>query len=381
MIIEKIKSMDWETVITKGNKKIHDIHPYFAKFPSEIPSYFIKLLTLQGDTVLDPYCGSGTTLVEAKRLNRNSIGIDANPISCLMSKVKTYYLGNSEIEKIYELLNLIENSKINYGDTTNSISFHNKDYWFDTHVQEEIEYILSKINNINNNKFQDILNLALSRIIVKSSNQQGESRYKRVQKNIKKGETIQMFIDHARYIIESLFNFNSKLSGKPTVKVYNKDTRDIIFLEPQSVNLIVTSPPYLNSWDYGLYHKFRFKWLNLDVNAYEKIEIGRHLRREGDVIDRYKEDMGACLNGFSRVLKRKAYCVIVNANSMVNSIQIDTNQIITECAQNYGLRLIESFDKKVFGPHFGLRAMHKSTGKNSTPSSQKMEQILIFQKE
>lgn len=56
---------------TECNNKNHS-----AAFPEELPEWFIKLFTKENDTVLDPFMGSGTTLIVANRMKRNSIGID-----------------------------------------------------------------------------------------------------------------------------------------------------------------------------------------------------------------------------------------------------------------------------------------------------------------
>lgn len=67
----------------------HSIHPYPAKFPPQLPKLILEKYSKRNEIVLDPFCGSGTTLVEAKLLGINSIGVDVNGLSCLLSKVKT----------------------------------------------------------------------------------------------------------------------------------------------------------------------------------------------------------------------------------------------------------------------------------------------------
>src|SRR3989338_2220209 len=386
MTLESIRKIDWNDTQYSGNG-VHNLHPYFAKFSPSIPYYIITSLSKRGAIVLDPYCGSGTTLVESKILGRNSIGIDANPIACLISRVKTCDISDDEIKAIKETLRDL-NTEINftYHDSKSKDTFfekitipefHNRDYWFNKNVQYELAIISAKIKSLGSEKIKDILRLALSRIIVKVSNQQSESRYKRVLKKINNGESFRLFLEHVNNIIINLLELRS-LSDKETyVKVFNKDSREINFIDTNTVDLIITSPPYLNSWDYGLYHKFRFRWLSMDLKDYEEKEIGKHLRRDGEVLERYKQDMYKCMQGFSKVLKSGGFCVIVNSNSIFKKKYVDTNEIIIGIAKKYGIQLVETIDKKVYGPHFGLKASLISKKIANFGSSQKMEQILL----
>ena len=77
---------------------MHNIYPYHAKFNKIIPSHLIKKFSKMGDIVLDPFCGCGTTLLEAVKNNRNAIGIDLSPIGILCSKVKTSYYDMMKIK-------------------------------------------------------------------------------------------------------------------------------------------------------------------------------------------------------------------------------------------------------------------------------------------
>lgn len=76
---------------TECNNKNHS-----AAFPDDLPEWFIKLFTKEGDTVLDPFMGSGTTLFVAEKMKRNSIGIDIMPqyYDMVLKKIEStnYYL-------------------------------------------------------------------------------------------------------------------------------------------------------------------------------------------------------------------------------------------------------------------------------------------------
>ena len=87
---DSLAEIDWDFPERVSHSDIEGIHPYPAKFVTELPRALLNLLPLpRGTSVLDPFCGSGTTLVESQRRGVPSVGIDLNPIACLMTRVKT----------------------------------------------------------------------------------------------------------------------------------------------------------------------------------------------------------------------------------------------------------------------------------------------------
>src|SRR5438067_5296644 len=87
--ITGLESIDWTFSEARTTYLTHGLHPYPAKYIPQIPNTLIKTLSYAGETVADIFCGSGTTLVEALMLGRNALGIDANPLACLISDAKT----------------------------------------------------------------------------------------------------------------------------------------------------------------------------------------------------------------------------------------------------------------------------------------------------
>ena len=85
----------------------HSLHPYPAKFPPQLPHAILEKFGVVGQTVLDPFCGSGTTLVEARIMGFNAIGVDVNGLSSLLSKVKSTPLSIEEIELAQTFINSI----------------------------------------------------------------------------------------------------------------------------------------------------------------------------------------------------------------------------------------------------------------------------------
>lgn len=87
---DELKTVDWSFPERTRQSDLEAIHPYPAKFIPELPGTLLDLIPLEpGTSVLDPFVGSGTTLVECQKRGLPSIGIDLNPIACLISRVKT----------------------------------------------------------------------------------------------------------------------------------------------------------------------------------------------------------------------------------------------------------------------------------------------------
>ena len=103
-LIEKIASIDWEFSDADTQYLTHNIHRYSGKFIPQIAQKAIQLLTNPGDTILDSYMGSGTTLLEAQLSNRNAIGIDLNPLAVLISQVKNLRISENGLNDISTIL-------------------------------------------------------------------------------------------------------------------------------------------------------------------------------------------------------------------------------------------------------------------------------------
>ena len=181
MVTEQIVlDLDFEKPNGNGstNYLTHNFHPYPAKFIPQIPRSTILKLTKKKDTILDPFCGCGTTLVEAKLLDRNAIGIDLNPIAVLVSKAKTNFITISELENISKILSLIKRDIHRYYENkfsptkTNIPKFKNLNHWFQPNVIAELSIIKSRLKKVDDVQLRNYLYNAFSAIIVNVSNQE-----------------------------------------------------------------------------------------------------------------------------------------------------------------------------------------------------------------
>ena len=376
---EVIPIMDYAT---------HNIHSYTAKMIPHIPHHFIKKYTQEDDIILDPFCGSGTALLEASLLKRNAIGIDINPLAKLISEVKTTRV---DINKLSHAFQLVKNSLKN-NHRRASVTFPNKDFWFCSIAEFELSKIKHAIENLNGKIDQDIYNfllLCFSSVIRKSSNADPRIaktyKSKRVVKKIKHGwvpTPIQYFQDSLNRNYERM---NSLLEdrnvNKNYVKVFQgnaKETVDILKQDGiEKVDFIITSPPYINAQDYFRSYKLELWWLGLatpaEVMRLKQKAIGtentmgctnnskprsdnRLLNR---IIDRiwkknkkmnkqkthmvcnYFKNMELVFKELYCVLKLGGYFCLITGNNTICEVEIPTYRILAQIAENNGFKVVD----------------------------------------
>ena len=359
----------------------HGIHPYPAKYIPQLPREIILANTTQRSTILDPFCGSGTTLLEACLNGRKSIGIDSNPIAALIASAKTHALNNDELDRIdiiIEELAKIDLNNIRAYDIPNA---KNLNHWFTESVIIELSWLKNYIYNNSDGNLRNFLLCIFSSIIVNVSNQESDTRYAAKVKNINKGGVILRFLRklNSEYIniIELSKNKNAI---RNTPQIYNIDSRkvDSSIIKDNSVDLVITSPPYPNSYDYYLYHKWRMIWLGFNVNDVRDKEVGsrhEHSSRKAS-IEVFEEKMIPILTNVSRVLKPNKLAYFFMGDSIISGEFIDMSESFKKIAQESGLKYVN-------GTKYDLDSVTRYFYEKRTSSNKnkyvKKQHILVFE--
>ena len=347
------ESFDWKLSKRSTLYPMENYHPYFAKFNPLLPERFILKFSKKNHTIFDPFHGSGAALYASLQNSRNAIGVDANPIANLITRVKFIKFTKKDKLFIIKLLKKIEKDIEKFPNLikkdlredkvfSNIIPvIYNFDKWFSQIVINELAIIKFNILKCKKKNILNILLLSFSRIIVKVSNQYSESKYVSVIKKKSFLETFTLYKKATLDLIDCLEK--RKFSKKNKVNVYLKDTINTDFIKSSTVDLIVTSPPYLNSWDYALYHRFRFLWLDMKIKEYENIEIGKHLRtiegrgKKTDEVKRYEQDMKQVISNCFRVLKKNSFFILIVSDSIVQKKFIDTGNLLINISKKLDL--------------------------------------------
>ncbi len=379
--IRLLESLDWELQDADTRYATHGYHPYSAKYIPQIPNYLIKNFSKKNDIILDNFIGSGTTLVESKILGRNALGIDINPLACLISKTKTTNLRNSELREIFDICASIKQDILATRGNVTLLNFENKrasidesvfnrlhqniPKWFHKNVVYELFLIKDKIDSLGSKDVRDFLLVAFSSILRSVSNATSGFGNLMINKNaVPKNRVYEKFASAVDDMVNGMLEFN-KISTNSNIKIFNQDTRGLWFIENESIDLICTHPPYMAAVPYAEYQKLSLWWLGFSQYGLEKSLIGGQ-RSRADTPGRFFRDMHSALIEMKRVLKKKKYCCITIGNPIYNSKVWALNELIKKEAEDLGLILLKEINRGKY---------------KSTMGKMKEEFVLIFRNE
>ena len=362
-IFKSLASQDWAFTEADTRYLTHDVHPYPAKYIPQIPAHLISQLSISGDLVLDPFGGSSTTAVEAVRMGRRAVSMDANPISELIGRVKTGFMSPAVKTDIQQLLASVEShyevivkSKAN---TAKSLTdkyqkyvpdIPNAEKWFHPQAVGELALLKHLIANTTAGLAHDAALVALSRIIIRISNQDSETRYVSKPKEVKPALTLKAYIESLKTIVRRLESASIDLQYADAKFLVGDSRNDLTEnIIENSVDLVVCSPPYPNATDYHLYHRFRLFWLGFDPRALGKIEIGSHLRhqRNNTGFEEYYSDMTRVLQGCYTALQPGRYAVFVVGDALFKGEIFSTANAMQEIGTTVGFEVVGEIDRPV----------------------------------
>lgn len=323
--------MDWDFAELKQSERqhgVHFFHPYPAKFIPQIPLNAIKILSKPGDIVLDPFMGSGTTLIEARSQGLACVGIDSNPLAIKIAKAKTLIVHENEIKEINSFINWIYKKNKNENIEISSVEqkdllFKDSHLWFRSDVAIRIMEIQNEIQKYSPD-IQNFIQIGLSSLLKGMSNARMDSiiptlpkeptyidrkhYYRKVDNNYRVIPVFTRVYSQIRKMLDAIVRINESNEKNGITKIIEGDAR---FLTKyiQKCNLIITSPPYWSAQNYEENHKLSFKLFGL--KQIEGKEIGRD-------ISSYINDMENVFKKISKILK--GYFVFVIGQDNQNSV-------------------------------------------------------------
>lgn len=400
----------------KGINKsgIHLIGKYPATMVAEMQKELLKIIISncsdEDVTLLDPFCGSGTSLIEGLGMNLNVIGIDINPYAILLSEVKCFCYDLNEVrDSINQIVTMLDNCikyPIHY--------FPNIDKWFRCDIKEslsKIRYAIQKENNILIRKFFWI---CLSEVIFKFSN----DRTSTFKLHIKESEKIEKMENQSIEYFKKILYINSKKLNYSHLNNYSliqgNAIKELSKMGQESISIICTSPPYgenATTVTYGQFSILPLKWIdrkdiscNYDdlLSTYSRIDyesLGGRPKKKKNIINyitinkflnnisenkkkkviNFFEDYYLVLLQFSRVLKKGGYLLMTVGNRTIDGVQQPLDDITIEIMSSFGFNIVSSFERNIPSKKMPSRISHiKDENEGYPVNSMSEETILIF---
>ena len=356
-----LADIDWDFPERVVHSGIEGIHPYPAKFVAELPRALLSVLTVpSGTAVLDLFCGSGTTLVESQRRGLPSVGVDLNPIACLITKVKTSPLpsGLKQVAK-----EAVSRARLTRHPAIPKIPRLN--HWFNSDIQNALAAMSNEISTTPP-AYHDALRLALSSIIVRVSNQESDTRYAAIDKGSTAEDVYKGFLRAAGHIHDTLRDRDYPLSLATVIEA------DTLELDPTRVGIgigmIITSPPYPNAYEYWLYHKYRMYWLGFDPVSVKSREIGARahfFKANHHTADEFVKQMAKTFGLIRHVLMRNGYVCFVIGRSRIHGRIVDNARIVEEVGRVAGFERVFSAERTLSSTRKSFNLSHANIKKET----------------
>ena len=343
---------------------VHGFHPYPARLHPLTAARLIGGLSPPGARVLDPFCGSGTVLVEARLSGRRAIGVDANPLAIELSWLKTRGASAGERNALIAAATSVaehadERRRARSG-PTRPYGRADRDL-FDAHVLLELDGLRDGIGKLADGFERRALLLVLSSLFTKVSRRRAETSGYHQEKRLASGFALRFFVEKTHDLTRRLAAFDKLAPERaPAVELAVGDARRLEHVRTRSIDLVLTSPPYPGVYDYHDQHAARLRWLSLSARRFESAELGAR-RRYARVtyeraIENFIRELSPCLGEIARCLSPRGLAVMVMADSVLGGRAVQTDALMATLAIRERLRIVAHASQ--VRPHF-----HPATAK------------------
>jgi DNA modification methylase len=316
----RLQEIDWDFTGQQSHSPFSDLHWHPCRFPSQIPALAISRLSKSSDSILDPFVGSGTTVVEAQHLGRTAVGIDVNPISAMLAKSKTIKTPIKTILSSIDraLLELTAGwDQLPIVDAPATVQLIK---WYTPGTQIALKKLWGFVVR-SDSVISVVLQAAFSSILLNACRETRHWGYICDNTEPKSNRERDVVASYSRVLLafKDAFNLRARMAehGCPKVDIYNGDAATVLRSMPgQKFDCFVTSPPYFGVADYVKSQRLSMEWFGVDIEHHRRQETGaRSKRHRRTAFDDYVSELSAVFTEVYRVVRPKSWGLIVYGHS------------------------------------------------------------------
>jgi len=334
-------------------KHVHRLHPYLGKFIPQLVELFLRKFFRAGETILDPFAGSGTTLVEANPLGIHAVGIELSAFNCRIIGAKTRRYDLAALRRdVRDALARVEALTAALHENGDCPRFTESEYLRTWLAPRSLQQVLFYRSILDEYEHQDVLRVILSRATrsarliphydlarPKKPLEVGEEywcvKHKRTCRPIE--DALKFFRRYSRDTVKRIAEYD-KLRTDATVTVLQGDARTVELPEGLRLDGAFTSPPYVGMIDYHEQHRYAYE-LFPDIERRDDAEIGpMSLGKSKKAQRAYQNDIATVFRRLLPHLKPGAKLFVV-AN--------DRHELYPAIGEMAGLRLVDVFHRPV----------------------------------
>lgn len=302
----------WDDASTEPDDTLtHGFHAYPARMHNAIARHLLRRFGTSGARLLDPFCGSGTTMIEGMIAGLRPTGIDLNTVALRVAAVKCDLRDSQARDRFTATLDIVVNAALDrVRERVPIVARLSADErsFYSPHTLKELAGLKEEIDKVQPIEDRQAFEVLLSAVVVKFSNQRADTTTAIVPKSIGKGLPSRFFRRKGFDLLERWAALADACAPLPKVhraRFFEADARTLDVLgDAYRADLILSSPPYGGTYDYADHHARRYAWLGLSPTRLRRDEIGarRHLSQSPDAVERWNQEMLAVLQTWARVL-------------------------------------------------------------------------------
>lgn len=337
----------WRATERDDERWTHGFHAYPARMHPGLARVLIRGYGRPERRLLDPFCGSGTSLVEGMVAGMRTVGIDLNPVALRVAAVKTDRRSNEERQRFVDrLAAVVERSleRVKARVPVLAPVRGSERRFYDPHVLKELGGLHAEISQVQPAADRQILLTLLSAIVVKFSRQRADTSVESMTKRIGKGVPTRFFARKGDELVRRWAALDAACPSRcfrpSLVEADARFMHDSVSLD-ERVDLIVTSPPYGGTYDYAEHHVRRYPWLGVSPRRLRDHEIGaRRATTKKHAARRWDQDVSAVLRSMVRLMNDHAIAFWVMGDGQIGRRRVPADEQLTRLAPEAGLEIV-----------------------------------------